>query len=96
MNEEAYRNIPSMFVTWLVFQPLRSSLNVLYVEQYTPPTSFQSESKRLNQDDISVTALVSHVLMWPYVLVAVVESSHHAVTAVRRLAVSVMAVMSRR
>ena len=37
---------------------------------------------------MSVTALVSHVLMWPYVLAAVVASSHHAVTAVWRLAVS--------
>ena len=36
---------------------------------------------------MSVTRLVSHVLMWPYVLAAVVGSLHHAVTAVRRLAV---------
>ena len=88
MNEEAPWNIRSMFVTWLVFQPLRSSLNVLYVEQYTPPMSFQKRSYRLNKHDMSVTWLVSHVLMWPYVLAAAAASLHHAVTAVRRLAVS--------
>ena len=34
---------------------------------------------------MSVTALVSHVLMWPYVASPAVASSHHAVTAVRKL-----------
>ena len=37
---------------------------------------------------MSVTPLVSHVEMWPYVASAVVELSHHAVTAVRRVAVT--------
>ena len=37
---------------------------------------------------MSVTALVSHVLMWPYVASPAVASSHHEVTAVRRLGVS--------
>ena len=36
---------------------------------------------------MSVTPLVSHVEMWPYVASAVVESSHHAVRAVRSVAV---------
>ena len=71
-------NILPMFVTWLVSNEDKSWLNVLDVEQ----------ASSLNKYDISVTALVSHVLMWPYVLVAVVASLHHAVTAVRRLAVS--------
>ena len=35
---------------------------------------------------MSATRLVSHVLMWPYVLAAAAASLHHAVTAVRRLA----------
>ena len=36
---------------------------------------------------MSVARLVSHVLMWPYVLAAAAASLHHAVTAVRRVAV---------
>ena len=36
---------------------------------------------------MSVTRLVSHVLMWPYVLAAAATSLHHANTAARRVAV---------
>ena len=41
----------------------------------------------MNKFDMSVTALVFHVEIWPYVASAVVESSHQSVTAVRRVAV---------
>ncbi len=48
----------------------------------------------LNKLDMLVTPLVSHVDMCPYVVVALASLSHQAETAVRRLAVSVMAVVS--
>ena len=56
------------------------SSNVLVVEQYVVE----------NNSDMSSTWLVSQVLMAPYVVVALVESLHHAPTAVWRLAESVM------
>ena len=40
-----------------------------------------------NSFDMSVTPLVSHVDMCPYVVVALVSLSHQAETAVRRLVV---------
>ena len=69
-------------------QPEMSLLNVLYDEQY--PLLAGS----VNKYDMSVTPLVSHVDICPYVVVALASSSHQAETAVRRLAVSVMAVVS--
>ena len=41
----------------------------------------------LNKHDMSVTWLVSHVLIAPYVASAAALSAHHAATALRRLAV---------
>jgi hypothetical protein len=41
------------------------------------------EEASSNNADVSVTALVSHVEMWPYVASAAVASASHAVTAVR-------------
>ena len=58
-----------------------SLLNVEYDEQY-PPQYGSS-----NKYDMSVTSLVSHVDMCPYVVVALASSSHQAETAVRRLVV---------
>ena len=89
LNDDADRNIAYMLVTRLVSQDEISALKVAYVEQYALP-SVQLESYRLNKYDMSVTALVSQVLMAPYVVVALVESLHHAPTAVWRLAESMM------
>ena len=96
LNDDASANIPSMFSTLLTSHCEISSLNVSYVEQYPPPTSFQSESYRLNKFDMSVTALVFQSLMCPYVASALVASLHQAVTAVWRLVESVMAVVESR
>ena len=46
-----------------------------------------------NKNDISSTPLVSQSLIWPYVASALVALLHQAVTAVWRLAESVMAVV---
>ena len=51
-----------------------SSLNALTVEHEEKPYA--------NRLDMSVTRLVSHVEMSPYVFVALVESLHHAPIAV--------------
>jgi hypothetical protein len=75
-NEDALWNILYIVVTLLVSQLPIFSLNVLLVEQDI-----------IIKFDMSVTPLVSHVEMWPYVASVVVESSHHAVRAVRRVAV---------
>ena len=43
------------------------------------------ESLSQNKSDMSVTAPVSHVEMWPYVASAAVASESHAATAVLML-----------
>ena len=63
-----------------------SLLNVEYDEQCPPSPA--------NKYDMLVTPLVSHVDMCPYVVVALASLLHQAETAVRRLAVSVMAVVA--
>ena len=67
--------MPDIVVTLDVSQLPISSLNMSYVE-HGPP---QPENKY----DMSVTALVSHSEMCPYIASALVESLHHAPTAVR-------------
>ena len=84
-----------MFVTLLTSQDEILSLNVAYVEQ-CPVTHALPVHDIPNKLDMSVTPLVSHVEMCPYVLSAVVESLHHAPTAVWRLAESVIAVVMSR
>ena len=84
-----------MFVTRLTSQDEILSLNVAYVEQ-CPVTHALPVHDIPNKLDMSVTPLVSDVEMCPYVLSAVVESLHHAPTAVWRLAESVMAVVMSR
>ena len=84
-----------MFVTLLTTQDEILSLNVAYVEQ-CPVTHALPVHDIPNKLDMSVTPLVSHVEMCPYVLSAVVESLHHAPTAVWRLAESVIAVVMSR